>query len=403
MAGQTLFLITPVTLHACGGKHHMDSQAANGLRLWLDNFDHVVLASPGVDIAETDSTMQAVDSLPGADRLTLVPLPHAPRAFAFFRTLPAAIRLSDEHIIEADYLCFSLWGLWGDWGSVATIRAARINRKAAVWTDSIASGIVAVHAERSRGVKQLYLKAMAALMWRYERHVIGKAHLGLFHGMDTFTGYAPYSRNPQLVHDIHLGEEYRISKAELQAKQQRDPSEPLRIIYAGRALEDKGIFDWIEVLAVLKKAGVAFTATWYGDGPMRVRAQERVAELGLDESVSLPGNEMDREKLMRAMRDADIFLFCHKIPESPRCLIEALLSGTPIVGYTSSYAEDLIRAHGGGELMNENVDGVASAVLSLAKDRALLATLQLNASLDGHQKTDAEVFRHRSEIIKSSL
>ena len=60
-------------------------------------------------------------------------------------------------------------------------------------------------------------------------------------------------------------------------------------------------------------------------------------------------------------------MFCHKTPESPRNLIEALVSGAPIVGYDSPFPRDLIAAHGGGVLTPLNdVNALVDSLASLA-------------------------------------
>ena len=97
-------------------------------------------------------------------------------------------------------------------------------------------------------------------------------------------------------------------------------------------------------------------------------------------------------------------LFCHKTPESPRCLIEALTCGTPIVGYDSAFPRELIEANGGGSLVaRDDVAALATAVIGLAQDRRQLAALIHAAARDGAQFDDETVFRHRSELIRTHL
>jgi glycosyltransferase involved in cell wall biosynthesis len=120
--------------------------------------------------------------------------------------------------------------------------------------------------------------------------------------------------------------------------------------------------------------------------------------------VHLPGFLRDRGQILEAMRDAHLMLFCHKTPESPRCLIEALTSGTPIVGYASAFPRELIKANGGGLLMPlDDPEALGRAVVRLAGDRAALADLIRRAACDGSPFDDETVFRHRSELIRKHL
>ena len=112
----------------------------------------------------------------------------------------------------------------------------------------------------------------------------------------------------------------------------------------------------------------------------------------------------DRATVLDHLRAAHVFLFCHKTPESPRCLIEALISGTPIVGYAGSFAEDLIANHQGGVLVPlHDVGALAEAVVALGQDPQALADKIRAAKSDGDPYDDEGVFVHRSEIIRKYL
>jgi glycosyltransferase involved in cell wall biosynthesis len=73
---------------------------------------------------------------------------------------------------------------------------------------------------------------------------------------------------------------------------------------------------------------------------------------------------------MASLRTTDIFLFCHKTAELPRCLGEALAAGSPLVGYGSAYARDLVATNGGGAFAEvSNYRGPADTVIALDADR----------------------------------
>ncbi len=104
------------------------------------------------------------------------------------------------------------------------------------------------------------------MMARYEKYLIRRAALGLFHGMDCYRAYEQFCKNPHIVHDVHLREADRISDLELEFKLSWKGA--LRLIYVGRVHREKGVFDWVQsALAVATKMGVNFTASWYGNGP----------------------------------------------------------------------------------------------------------------------------------------
>ena len=74
---------------------------------------------------------------------------------------------------------------------------------------------------------------------------------------------------------------------------------------------------------------------------------------------------------MTALKQTDIFLFCHKTGKSPRCLGEALAAGCALVGYGTEYPRELVATRGGGEFAEmDNWQGLVEIVASLDSDRA---------------------------------
>lgn len=401
---KTLLIYAPVPLIRKNGVLYLEGQACNGLRLWAENFAKLLVMMP-VEDGEIPDAWVPLDSIgPALDRIEIHPLPTAYRLGRFARTYRPTRSLIRTLIDRADYLSFAIGGLFGDWGAVACIQAHHAGRPYAVWTDRVESQVVRDGARQGslkhRIRDRLAHRPMAAL----ERHVIRRAKLGLFHGRDTFDFYAPYCQTPVLVHDIHISRDDHIPHGDLARKLADCTGGPIRIVYVGRADAMKGPLDWVKVLARLDAHGVDFQATWLGDGDDMPGMKAQVEKAGLGAKVALPGFTTDRGDVLKALRDAQIFLFCHKTPESPRCLIEALTCATPIVGYSSAFAADLIGTHGGGVLTKLNdVNGLADAVEGLGKDRDRLGDLIARAARDGAGFDDVSVFRHRSEVIRANL
>ena len=103
----------------------------------------------------------------------------------------------------------------------------------------------------------------------------------------------------------------------------------------------KAPLEWVRAIGAARAQGVNLQATWFGDGELKDEMKALVTDLKLDSCIELYGLERDREKLLARLRAAHLMMFTHITPESPRCLVEALVSGTPMVGYTSSYVEEL--------------------------------------------------------------
>jgi glycosyltransferase involved in cell wall biosynthesis len=402
----SLLLVLVLGVYRKDGRLYIENQAANGLDQWLRHFDSMTLAvklMPG-DTPPADHV--EIDGLGFGDRLNVVLMPPAWTPLSFLRAYSATSRRLAELIDAHAYLQFANSVIWGDWGGTGALIAARRGRKASFWTDRVESEIMRIAAQRRTGLRKLYLLLTAWLTARREKRILRRTTLGLFHGHDTYTAFAPYSPNPHLVHNIHIKPADRIADADRAAKAAAltaTPASPLEIVYAGRVHPDKGVMDWIETLRLSAEAGLRFRARWYGEGPQLEEARDRVATLGLADRIAFPGAITDRPKLLELLRAAHLMLFCHLTPESPRCLIEALVSGTPIVGYRSAYPEDLIDGHGGGALTAMDPPALSAELVRLDRDRAALAALCDKAALDGSDMTDEAVFAHRAGLMKQYL
>jgi glycosyltransferase involved in cell wall biosynthesis len=145
-------------------------------------------------------------------------------------------------------------------------------------------------------------------------------------------------------------------------------------------------------------------AKWYGDGPLIEELRHLVSDRGLSAWISFPGNVTVRSEVLDIFRAADLFVFCHLTPESPRCLMEALMSGLPILGFESAYASDLTSQYGGSATVPiGDVGALAELVTRYVSDKDARYNLSRAALHSGRQFSEQSVFRHRSELIKQFL
>ncbi|MDF3605440.1 glycosyltransferase [Paracoccus sp. DMF-8] len=384
----------------------LEDQACNGLRLWAEHFDRLIVIIPLAQGQPPQSWVPVEQGVgPSISRIEIVTLPQEWGLRGFLRAMPDARRKLREAISRADRMSFALGGLVGDWGAVGAWQAHRMGRPFCIWTDRVESEVVRYAA---RTAPRFKTRLKAGLTWVpmawLERFLIRRATVGLFHGQETFEHYAPGCRNPQLVHDIHIRRDEHLPASEIDAKVAGVAAGPLRIVYVGRADAMKGARDWVESLIDAIRQGVDLRAEWLGAGPELDWMENRIREAGVADRITLRGMVRDREAVLQAIRQAQVFLFCHRTPESPRCLIEALVSATPIVGFDGAFARDLISGHGGGMMVPQgDRAALTAALVSLDRDRPRLARMIQSAHQDGAAFDDESVFRHRSDVIKREL
>lgn len=402
----SLLLELPVPFRRIDGVLHVEAQAHNGIARWLDNFRALTICAPTLPetLLDASSDWRPVDTLEHAGRLSVHVLPwgYHPRDHQRHRR---EVRDLFRRLIPLNqYLCFSNLGWAGAWGNIAAAQARRAGRPYAVWLDW------ELHATQHGANENVFMRTLREWRRSLERrsaiNAIRHAELGLFHGRTVYDAYRPISRNPHVVHNIHLKRSDLIDEARLQAKLEHRRS-PLRIGYVGRVHEMKGPLDWVAAVAEVARSDETadrIEAVWLGDGPLLEQARAEVRRQGLEHAIRFPGGERDRAKVLEFLRSLDLFVFCHNTPESPRCLIEALMSGVPIVGYDSAFARDLLDDGDGGQFVAiGDVGGLAAVIAELADDASLLRRHALAARQAGTHFSDDAVFSHRSELIRRYL
>ena len=386
----------------------VEAQALNGMRLWARHFEHVTVCATELPIgqAEPSTTIWGNPSqLLGEGRVTFEPLPwgYHPRDHFRYR---AEVRRRYQALIPAHrYLCFSNLGAFGAWGNFAAETARAQRRPFGLWFDWVMHEMNTTEPASAR--QALKNRVYAAITKHQTYKAIRACSLGLFHGQTVYDAYAPLCRQPALVHDVHIHPEDGISDSDLEAKTAELLNRTtLRVGYVGRVHPMKAPLQWIDALAdVVRALGIgSVVATWLGDGPLLHAARERVRALDLEQSIRFVGFVSDRAELLSFLRQQDALAFCHITPESPRCLIEALISGTPLVGYDSSYARELVGTRGGAVLSRiGDTHALAANLVRLWHDRHALRQLAIQAATGRAIYSDEAVFAHRSMLIKRHL
>ena len=409
MISNRIFLVGHVPIRRRGSILSIDDQTCDGLIRWCENFGSVVYAGVELPTSEEEdissTTWREVNSLPCAGRLKVLALPYAYKASEFVRHYRRTRNILAEEIKRSEFLCFALGGLEGDWAGVASMEAIKQGRKYAIWFDRIEHEVVRSDMATMPYMRRLKWTFSLPLMRTYHQHLVSRSSVGLFQGQDCYQYYRRRVANAYCMYDTHTQRTDFIDRQSLFRKLEGvGAGELLRICYAGRAAEMKGPLDWIEVLNKLKKANVAFQAVWMGDGPLLKRIEEAAAVYGLSECVDFAGFVGDRNAILSAMRDSHVFLFCHKTPESPRCLIESLVSGCPIAGYRSEYANDLVKIHGGGEFVEVgDIVGLAQLLETLDQDRGKLRDMIGSAARSGRRFDEERLYRERGDRIRRHL
>jgi glycosyltransferase involved in cell wall biosynthesis len=401
-----MLLVLPVPFRRMDGVLYFEEQACNGLNRWSDSFAHVVVAAPVIPehLAADNPTIlwKPVSEIASRSSLTFVELPWAYNLRPFLHHYGPVRQLLRERIRRSSYLQFAIGGLVGDWAAVACLEAIRQRRRFAIHTDRVEHEVMLEVSKSASPLRRLKARLIAVLMKPYHRRLIRQCSLGLWHGSDCYHAYSPWCRENHLIHDIHTRPEDAIDQATLNTKLAGISAAPaIRVCYAGRLDPMKAPLEWLKAIATTRDLGVPIEAVWFGEGSLRAAAEAEIRRLKLEGIVRMPGFLSNRAQLLAELRAAHLMAFTHVTPESPRCLLESLISGTPIIGYENKFATDLTTGYGGGSFVSiHDWENLGRRMAALAVDRDKLRSLIQEAAHNGSRFNDAAVFAERSELIR---
>lgn len=113
------------------------------------------------------------------------------------------------------------------------------------------------------------------------------------------------------------------------------------LLSVSRLVKEKGLIDLVEASRILKERSYVFQIVFVGGGPMRDELAERLPEahfVGYQEGL----------RLSEWFASADIFVFPSATETFGNVILEAMASGTPVVG---------VRKGGVTDLISDGVDG----------------------------------------------
>lgn len=399
----SLVLVIPSVVAVIDGKVELDGDFANNAKAYLQAFSRVhvmcVQAAPHLPFPNT----VPVSELEHGDRLkiTILPMPYREDRYLIHRrrvrrTLRQAMLESQYHLISphsafdwptlAAEICFAEgipYNMEADWA--LPVARAELWRLMPWGPDKVRKLAWGLYHDRK------YYRALR------------RSALSLLQGGEVYRELGHRAPNAFSVLNVQMTQADHITPADLARKLERPDGRSIKIVYAGRASAMKGPFVWLEIMARLKAAGCRFHATWAGGGEDLDAMRRFVAERDLGDVCTLAG-QVARDDTRRLIADADLFLFCHLIAESPRCLVESLALGTPIVGFDSHYARGLVEETGGGLFVPRgDTDQLAAAARNLIENPRAIRDLTASAAASGARFDRDTAIQKRIDLMKAHL
>lgn len=171
------------------------------------------------------------------------------------------------------------------------------------------------------------------------------------------------------------------------------------IITVSRLEPIKRAGDTLTVLAAARRRIPSLAAVIVGDGVLRRDLEGQARELGIEDDVVFAGNR-DQAWIARALSSADVVISAI----TGRALVEASLSGTPIVAYDVEWqSEFVLDGRTGIVVPYRDTGAMAEAVCRLIDEPELAARLASAARARTGEELDPEANRAERRKVMARL
>lgn len=152
------------------------------------------------------------------------------------------------------------------------------------------------------------------------------------------------------------------------ADNRTDHEGPLRVLYVGRLVPEKGAPVLIEAVAELHRRGIPTDVRIIGAGELREGIEAQLRRHGLDETVTLVG-PVGQDEIPGWYHWADVFVLPSFQEGLPVVLMEAMATGLPVITTRIAAVEELVEhGHSGWVLPPGRADLLTEAIAE-ARDR----------------------------------
>jgi len=165
------------------------------------------------------------------------------------------------------------------------------------------------------------------------------------------------------------------------------PGAPMRLVYAGRLADDKGVFEAVEAMGLLRAWGFGADPILLlaGSGPAERQLRAKVRAMGLEDRVTFVG-PLQGPALVRFWQEADLFVFPTFHQEGlPYAVLESLAAGTPVITTRTGGIPDVVQEGVHGLFVApQDPHALAGAIARLVRDPERLRAMARNCIARAH-------------------
>ena len=179
-----------------------------------------------------------------------------------------------------------------------------------------------------------------------------------------------------IVHGVDTQDEFNPMNIDENIIQNVIPQDKFIISYMGRFSEEKCPLKFVEMVDQLRSYEDIFFIM-IGNGPEYESVKQKIANLGLENKVYLPGFVEDNKPFLK---ETDLLIIPSRIEGIPIILMEALSLGVPVIASQIGGIPDIITNEVNGFVCNpNNIDDFVERIKQIYSDQYLYQKLKLNA------------------------
>lgn len=249
----------------------------------------------------------------------------------------------------------------------ASLDAKSYWRDLAYWAVAKLLGRRVVNQIHGGAMPQNFFRGNAVLTWVLRRFLVSSDAVTVLSSAE-LSAYRVFDARirvhlvPNAIDPVGLADQQRRYNAQ----------GPLKLAYVGRLVRTKGLFEIVDALAKLKRAGHRFTLAIAGEGRDLGELMAACERDDLGDRVQFLGSVFGAGKC-RLLLDSDLFVFPSYMEGLPYSLLEAMAAGcVPITTPVAAIPDVMRDGEHGVFVPVKNADALARAVAALDNDRERL-------------------------------
>lgn len=172
------------------------------------------------------------------------------------------------------------------------------------------------------------------------------------------------------------------------------------LITIGNLIPRKRFDLFLHIVNIVRAVRPNIRAVILGDGPLREELENLASELKLNDNIHFAGHQ---KQVPDWLQRSKIFILTSKSEGLSQAMIQAMLSGLPIIASNVGEAEDLVKNTVNGFLiMNCDATSFAEPILQLLNNTEMYTTFAKEARLAA-EKCDVHYLAQRWDIILNGL